>query len=173
MTIREIWNDYSYELDQSDIITLDNELAGTLPSDDYQEFLKVFNKHLHYMDCTRLMPNGMRIIQTINENYKWELARCVYIVNTIKDDNKELWEKCYDDIVKRHEDNLEFEKLTPPIVYDKLKNKKGNKRKPKVKEGDMFPEETKKAKMSRAEAKLKAKLLGANLGFGCFKFKKD
>jgi hypothetical protein len=37
----------------------------------------------------------------------------------------------------------------------------------------MFPEESKKAKMSRAEAKLKAKLLGANLGFGSFKFKKD
>jgi hypothetical protein len=48
-----------------------------------------------------------------------------------------------------------------------------NKGKPKAKEGDMFPEETKKAKISKAEAKLKAKLLGANLGFGGFKFKKD
>ena len=37
----------------------------------------------------------------------------------------------------------------------------------------MFPEETKKAKISKAETKLKAKLLGANLGFGSFKFKKD
>ena len=173
MNIKDIWKDYSYELDGSDKITLDNELDGILPFADYQAFLELFNKHLHYMDCTRLMPNGMRIMQTINEPYNWELARCVYLVNWLKDKNKELWEQCYDDIVKRHEDNLEFEKTTPPIIYDILKSKKCGKRKPKAKEADMFPEETKKAKVSKAEAKLKTKLLSSNIGFGSFKLKKD
>ncbi len=173
MTIREIWNDYSYELDRSDRIMLDNELDGILPFNDYQAFNELLDKHIHYMDCTRTMPNGMRIIQTINEPYKWELARCVYLVNWLKDKNEELWKQSFDKIVKRHEDNIEFEKTTPPIIYDKLKIKKSTTRKRKAKEGDMFPEETKKAKMSRAEAKLKAKLLGANLGFNSFKFKKD
>ena len=173
MTMREIWNEYSYELDNSDINFLDRELDGVLPFDDYQAFLDIFHKHLKYMDCTRTISNGMRIIQTINEPYKWELARCVYIVNWVKDYNKELWEKCYDEIVKQHEDNLEFEKTTPPIIYDKLKPKKNTTRKRKYKEADMFPEETKKAKISKAEAKLKAKLLGSSIGFGSFKIKKD
>ena len=63
-------------------------------------------------------------------------------------------------------------KENPPVWYDD-KSKKDGKRKQKAKEGDVFPEETKKTKISKAEAKLKAKLLGANLGFGNFKFKKD
>lgn len=171
MTIKDIWNNYSYELDKSDRLMLDNKLDGILPFDDYQAFLDLFNTHLHYIDCTRTMPNGMRIMQTINEPYKWELARCVYLVNWLKDKNEDLWKECYDKIVKRHEDNLEFEKTTPPIIYDTLKSKKGNKRKPKVKEGDMFPEEIKKNKVSKAEAKLKAKLFGANFNFGTFKLK--
>ena len=92
-----------------------------------------------------------------------------HAVSGIEDDpeREQIW---IDKLIERHNANIEYEKENPPIWYDG-KPKKSGKRKPKAKEGDMFPEETKKAKVSKAEAKLKAKLLGANLGFGGFKIK--
>lgn len=171
MTIREIWRDYKYNLEDSDITMLNNELQGILPFDDGKDFMELFNRHIHYMDCTRTIPNGMRIIQTINESYKWELARCVYLANWYKEYDVNIYENCINKIIERHKANLEFEITTPPIVYDKLKTKKTTTRKRKAKEGDMFPEETAKSKSSKAEAKLKAKLLGASISFGGFKLK--
>ena len=120
------------------------------------------------------------MMQTIGYPYKREISSYFYALEnqvnflTVEDSdvskfNKQEW---INKLLERHKANLEYEKENPPVWYDG-KPKKGGKRKPKVKEGDMFPEETKKAKISKAEAKLKAKLLGANLGFGSFKFKKD
>ena len=172
MSIEEIAKKYHTDLDDDDRATIDRRVE--------EKGIEVyFTQQLVYLDCTRIIQ-GMRMMQTIGYPYKREISSYVYALEnqvnflTVKDSdvskfNKQEW---INKLIERHNANIEYEKENPPIWYDS-KPKKGCKRKPKAKEGDMFPEETKKAKISKAEAKLKAKLLGANLGFSGFKFKKD
>ena len=126
------------------------------------------NQQLVYLDCSRIIQ-GMRMIQTIGYPYKREISSYIYVLELISDDPDyfKLWE---DKLIERHNANIEYEKENPPIWYDG-KSKKGGKRKPKAKEGDMFPEETKKAKLSKAEAKLAAKF-ATGVSFGSFKINK-
>ena len=160
MSIEEITKKYHTDLDEIDRAMIDKRVEEK----GIEEYL---NQQLVYLDCSRVI-DGMRMMQTIGYPYKRELCSYIYAVE-MHAVHKHTWEN---KLIERHLANLEYEKENPPIWYDG-KPKKTSKRKPKAKEGDMFPEETKKAKISKAEAKLKAKLLGANLGFGGFKFKKD
>ena len=160
MTINELVKKYHTDLDNVDKAMIDKQVAEK----GIEEYL---NQQLVYLDCTRVL-DGMRMMQTIGYPYKREITSYLYAVE-MHAVHKHIWE---DKLIERHNANIEYEKENPPIWYDG-KSKKTSKRKPKAKEGDMFPEETKKAKISKAEAKLKAKLLGANLGFSGFKFKKD
>ena len=166
MSIEEIIKKYHTDLDEIDRAMIDKRVGEK----GIEEYL---NQQLVYLDCSRVI-DGMRMMQTIGYPYKREI--CSYVYAVTKEGNEQedtdfikYW---IDKLIERHLANLEYEKENPPIWYDG-KPKKSVNRKPKAKEGDMFPEETKKAKISKAEAKLKAKLLGANLGFGNFKFKKD
>lgn len=168
MNIEDIIKKYHTDLDDVDRAMIDRRVEEK-GIEDY------LNQQLVYLDCTRIIQ-GMRMMQTIGYPYKREISSYLYVLDNLEKYNTLSSDKevrhYVDLLIKRHQANLEYEKENPPIWYDG-KPKKGGKRKPKAKEGDMFPEETKKAKISKAEAKLKAKLLGANLGFGCFKFKKD
>lgn len=152
--------DYITSLDDSDHKMIDQRVAEK----GIEGYL---NQQLVYLDCSRVIQ-GMRMMQTIGYPYKREITSFIYAVE-MHAVHKHIWEE---KLIECHIANLEYEKENPPVWYDG-KPKKVSKRKPKAKEGDMFPEETKKAKISKAEAKLAAKLLGANLGFGSFKFKKD
>ena len=163
MNIEEIAKKYHTDLDDVDRAMIDRRV-------EEKGIEGYLNQQLVYLDCSRIIQ-GMRMMQTIGYPYKREISSYFYAIETyLKEEDK------YDYycviLADKHLANLEYEKENPPIWYDG-KPKKVSKRKPKTKEGDMFPEETKKAKISKAEAKLKAKLLGANLGFGGFKFKKD
>lgn len=160
MSIEEITKKYHTDLDDSDRAMIDRQVEEK----GIEEYL---NKQLVYLDCSRTLQ-GMRMMQTIGYPYKREIMSFLYAVE-MHAVHKHIWEN---KLIERHNANIEYEKENPPIWYDG-KPKKNGKRKPKAKEGDMFPEESNKTKMSRAEAKLKAKLLGASLGFGSFKFKKD
>lgn len=162
MNINELIKKYHTDLDDADRAMIDRRVEEK----GIEEYL---NQQLVYLDCSRIIQ-GMRMMQTIGYPYKREICSYVYAVE-MHAVHKYIWEE---KLIERHDANIEYEKENPPIWYDG-KPKKGVKRKPKAKEGDMFPEETKKAKISKAEAKLKAKLLGANLGFGGFKInnKKD
>jgi len=160
MTINEIAKKYHTDLDDADRAMIDRRVEEK----GIEEYL---NQQLVYLDCSRIVQ-GMCMMQTIGYPYKREIMSFLYAVE-MHAVHKHIWEN---KLIERHNANIEYEKENPPIWYDG-KPKKTSKRKPKAKEGDMFSEESKKAKMSRAEAKLKAKLLGANLGFGGFKFKKD
>ena len=172
MSIEDIARKYHTDLDDADRAMIDRRVEEK----GIEEYL---NQQLVYLDCSRIIQ-GMRMMQTIGYPYKREITSYVYalynLVNfmTVEDSDIDKFDKDYwiNKLIERHNANVEYEKENPPIWYDG-KPKKGGKRKPKAKEGDMFPEETKKSKISKAEAKLKAKLLGANLGFGSFKFKKD
>ena len=160
MNIEYIIKTYHTDLDNCDRAMIDKRVEEK----GIEEYL---NQQLVYLDCTRVL-DGMRMMQTIGYPYKREITSYLYAVE-MHAVHKHIWEE---KLIERHQANLEYEKENPPVWYDG-KPKKTSKRKPKAKEGDMFPEETKKTKISKAEAKLKAKLLGANLGFGGFKFKKD
>lgn len=160
MNIEDIIKTYHTDLDDGDKTMIDRQVEEK----GIEQYL---NQQLAYLDCSRI-KDGMRMMQTIGYPYKREIMSFLYAVE-MHAVHKHIWEE---KLIERHNANIEYEKENPPIWYDG-KPKKGGKRKPKAKEGDMFPEETKKAKISKAEAKLKAKLLGANLGFGSFKFKKD
>ena len=172
MSIEGIAKKYHTDLDDADRAMIDRRVEEK----GIEEYL---NQQLVYLDCSRIIQ-GMRMMQTIGYPYKREITSYVYalynLVNFMTAENSDIdkFNKDYwtNKLIELHNANIEYEKETPPVWYDG-KPKKVNKRKPKAKEGDIFPEETKKAKISKAEAKLKAKLLGANLGFGGFKFKKD
>lgn len=166
MNINDIIKTYHTDLDNADRAMIDRRVKEK----GIEEYL---NQQLVYIDCSRILQ-GMRMMQTIGYPYKREISSYTYAVTKYVNEHEdseflEIWKN---KLIERHQANLEYEKENPPVWYDG-KPKKVSKRKPKVKEADMFPEETKKAKISKAEAKLKAKLLGANLGFGSFKFKKD
>lgn len=170
MSNLNLFKEYYTELDDYDKKIIDKRVEEK----GIEEYL---NQQLVYLDCSRII-NGLRMMQTIGYPYKREITSYLYAVDKyynhrdcpLDNNEREEYEFDIDRLVKRHNDNLAYEKENPPIWYDG-KPKKGGKRKPKAKEGDMFPEEIKKAKISKAEAKLKAKLLGANIGFGAFKIK--
>lgn len=151
-----IFKKYYTKLDKIDERNIDNKVAE-VGIDEY------LNQQLIYLDCSRIIQ-GMRMIQTIGFPYKYEISKYFYALHNyiFIEEDRAIW---YEKIIKLHDANLEYEKENPPIWYDD-KTKKTTKRKHKVKEGDIFPEEN---KPSKAEAKLKAKLLGASVGFGSFK----
>ena len=163
MNINDIIKIYHTDLDEADKAMIDRRVKEK----GIEEYL---TQQLVYLDCSRIIQ-GMRMMQTIGYPYKREIMSFLYAVSGLAEDPdyEQTW---INKLIECHNANIEYEKENPPIWYDG-KPKKTSKRKPKAKEGDVFPEETKKAKISRTEAKLKAKLLGANLGFGSFKFKKD
>jgi hypothetical protein len=164
MTINEIAKKYHTDLDDADRAMIDRRVEEK----GIEEYL---NQQLVYLDCSRVLQ-GMRMMQTIGYPYKREISSYFYAVETYLKEDEGKYDYYCVILADRHLANIKYEKENPPVWYDD-KSKKAGKRKPKAKEGDMFPEESKKAKISKAEAKLKAKLLGANLGFGGFKFKKD
>ena len=158
MTINDIIATYKVKLDRFNIDYINTQVAEK----GIEEYL---NQQLVYLDCSRII-NDMRMMQTIGYPYKKEITSYLYAVEMYAVD-KHIWEN---KLIERHQANIEYEKENPPIWYDG-KPKKTNKGKQKAKEGDMFPKETKKAKISKTESKLAAKLLGADLGFS-FKLKK-
>lgn len=170
MSIKEITEQYYTELDDVDRAMIDRRVEEK----GIEEYL---NQQLVYLDCSRVIQ-GMRMMQTIGYPYKKEISSYIYALNNcvnfmtvessdINNFNKEEWTN---KLIERHNANVEYEKENPPIWYDG-KPKKSTTRKPKTKEGDMFPEETKKAKMSKAQAKLIAKISINGVTFGNFKIK--
>ena len=163
-----LFDDYIVEVDSDWNV---DYMINEVNANDITELL---DKLIDRIDCTKVYPSGLRVMQTIGYPYKREITSYIYVVTKEgnEQEDTDFIKYWINKLIERHQANLEYEKENPPVWYDG-KPKKNNKRKPKAKEGDMFPEETKKVKISKAEAKLKAKLLGANLGFGGFKFKKD
>jgi hypothetical protein len=158
MDIEQLKRKYYYKLNEIDKSYVKSEMRTEGPQ-------KAIEKHLKYIDCTRCMKNGMRIIQTINKNYKFELCRLIYMIEILKEAyGKQVDSYCeemYDIILSIHDKNLEFEKEVPPIVYVD-KRKKPTKR-GKRKEGNLFEESN--------ESKFKEKIKAIKLGG--FKFIKN
>lgn len=125
---------------------------------------KYFDELLVYLDCSVIM-HGMRMMQTIGLPYKKDISTYMYILLNKVEFGSDTMETYSAKLVELHKANLAFEKENPPIIYKDKKKSSTRTRKSKE------PKEE-KPKISKAEAKLKAKLLGANIGFGSFKIKK-
>ena len=73
----------------------------------------VLNDLFNDLDCTRLY-NGRRICQTIDITYRHNLGELFYLI-----DNYDIPE--VNDVIKKlleiHNNNIEYEKINPPIVY--------------------------------------------------------
>ena len=73
------------------------------------------------LDCTRIYDCG-RPAQTINYGYRRDIGAYYYILENIKD-NKPLYEEYLNKLYTRHAENLSFEEGTPPIRYNKTKQR--------------------------------------------------
>lgn len=102
---------------------------------------------LNSIDCTRTFTNGVRLIQTIDFKYSVFVAECLYLINKVEDEEER--NKLLQRVDEIHENNLKFEEATPPVVYDKTKKLKSNRRKTNA---DKTP------RVTNAEKKLKKKL---------------
>ena len=164
MNINDIIKKYHTDLDNADKAMIDRRV-------EEKGIEGYLTQQLVYLDCSRILQ-GMRMMQTIGYPYKREISSYVYALEKYLKEDEGKYDYYCVILADKHLANIEYEKEYPPVWYDG-KPKKTSKRKSKAKEGDMFPEETKKAKISKAEAKLKAKLIGSSVGFGSFKIKKD
>ena len=120
------------------------------------------------LNCTNIYPNGMRAIQTIDHSYKINITETVYIIQNYIEECKR--DEYFIKLLMLHQNNLEYEKQNPPIVY----KQKVTKSKTKTKNNDVTedkPKRTKKKsttikekvpKQSVAERKLAAKVAKLN-----------
>mgnify|MGYP005963526271 CR=1 FL=1 len=118
-------------------------------------FEEVFNRQIHYLNCTRISSSGLRLMQTIGAPYKYEMSKTNYLINKYSDNP----DKYLNILEERHKANLKYEKDNPPIVYEK--KKKTTKRTTKEKKEKVIKErkpkiDTKALKISKLNFKIKA-----------------
>lgn len=120
------------------------------------------------LDCTNVYPNGMRAIQTIDHSYRVNITETVYIIqNYIGECERD---KYLIKLLTLHQNNLEYEKQNPPIVYKQIitKSKAKSKNndliedKPKSTRSKSTTTKEKVPKQSAAERKLAAKVAKLN-----------
>lgn len=112
----DTYSNFVISLDKNDISKIDREVAEL-------GIEKYLTRQLSYMDCTKVLSNGMRMIQTLGYPYRWEMSKYVYVLEGLNDDKDyfKIWE---DKLIERHNANLEYEKENPPIWYGGEKAKK-------------------------------------------------
>lgn len=120
------------------------------------------------LNCTNIYPNGMRAIQTIDHSYRVNITETVYLIQKYVEECER--DKYFIKLLTLHQNNLEYEKQNPPIIY----KQKITKSKTKTKNDDITedkPKRTKKnntttkekvPKQSAAERKLAAKVAKLN-----------
>lgn len=138
------FNGYTIVFQDHILNNVDSEINRSNPRD-------IFDYHYAALDTTRSY-NGVRIVQTIDYIYKYDLSICLYIIENYIDDEEtkaELLTKLND----IHNKNLEYEKEHPPIVYKKPTKKK--KAASSTKEPKVPKEKIKVAKLNMLKLKLK------------------
>ncbi len=120
------------------------------------------------LNCTNIYPNGMRAIQTIDNSYRVNITETVYLIQNYVEECKR--DEYFIKLLMLHQNNLEYEKQNPPIVYKQTVTKS----KTKIKSNNVIedkPKSTRKKstktkekvpKQSAAERKLAAKVAKLN-----------
>lgn len=120
------------------------------------------------LNCTNIYPNGMRAIQTIDHSYIVNITETVYLIQNYIEECKR--DEYLIKLLTIHQNNLEYEKQNPPIVYKKTvtKSKTKNKNNDLIKDKDKIIKKKstktkeKIPKQSAAERKLAAKVAKLN-----------
>ena len=73
------------------------------------------------LDCTRVCEDGLRPSQTIGYPYRYDITETVYTIKNYVDIDKQ--DEYFERLLKRHNDNLEYEKINPPIWYGTEKDR--------------------------------------------------
>ena len=131
---------------------------------------KFLEYNFNILDCTRVTKNGLRPMQTIGCPYRRTITETILIIkNYIEEDKQDVY---FERLLKRHNDNLEYEQINPPIWYGTEKDRRkyekqygsSNSSKPKrkrTKQHDIdFPDMPKK--QTAAEKKLAARVAKIN-----------
>lgn len=156
MTITELQRKYKYKLDDIDIKLLQESLEKE-PLEDK------LNRQLYYLDCTRV-DNGLRLMQTINVTYNYEISKTIYLLNYTKEIlGEDRYKEYCNKLIKLHEDNLSFEKDNPPVIYAGKKKSNSSKKTTKANK----PPKEKLSKEDKKKLKIQEKI--KSLGFGSFK----
>lgn len=140
------------------MIDVDNDMTTFIAHEIAQIGVDAFIEYNYKnLDCTRVWNNGMRPMQTINYPYKYFLTEFIYIIQTYIPE--ELQNEWYNKLLIRHNANLEYEQLNPPIIYKDKRIKTKNKdklEKQQVKTKSTY-------KISNAEKKLATKVAKLNM----------
>ena len=133
--------------------------------------LNLFLEHNFYiLDCTRVYKDGLRYMQTIGYLYRHIITETVFAIKNYVEEDKQ--DEYFERLLKRHNDNLEYEQTNPPIWYGNEKDRRkyekqygsNDSSKPKrkrTKQHDInFPDMPKK--QTAAEKKLAARVAKIN-----------
>ena len=104
----------------------------------------------NFLDCSRRLSDGKRLFQTNFYSYSVELSVTLAMINLYGGDDKDLY---YEQLLKRHNANLEFEAING-MEYDFTKISKRKSSTKKSKQTSVF--EQNQSKETAAERKLKA-----------------
>lgn len=133
--------------------------------------LNLFLEHnFHILDCTRVYKDGLRHMQTIGYLYRHTITETVFAIKNYVEKDKQ--DEYFERLLKRHNDNLEYEQTNPPIWYGTEKDRRkyekqygsSNSSKPKrkrTKQHDIDSPDMPK-KQTAAEKKLAARVAKIN-----------
>ena len=113
------------------------------------------------IDCTIIWKDDKTYVQTISWLYRHRISQLIYLIENYGLTEKEQ-NAYYNKIIGIHINNLEYEKLHPPVIYDKNKTKTKTKRKNIKHTQTVIEGFDKPKKQSVAERKLTAKVAKLN-----------
>ena len=115
-----------------------------------------FSQQLVYLDCSRIVKE-VRITQTASFKYRVDISRYLHVINSIK--NTEQYDIWLNKLITLHNNNLEYEKENPPIIYDKPAKKAVTKINKNPARRDKVAKNTSNENITVSES-LKSKLVG-------------
>ena len=101
----------------------DSFMTNFVPYEIQRVGLDSFLEYNFYsLDCTRVYKNGLRPMQTIGYPYRHTITETVFTIKNYVEENKQ--DEYFERLLKRHNDNLEYEKINPPIWYGTEKDRR-------------------------------------------------
>ena len=101
----------------------DSFMTRFVPREIQSVGLDSFLEHnFHSLDCTRVYKNGLRPMQTIGYPYRHTITKTVSTIKNYVEEDKQ--DKYFGRLLKRHNDNLEYEQTNPPIWYGTEKDRR-------------------------------------------------
>ena len=159
-----------FQPDKFEINYINNELENKSVKDVLDDLLK-------WSDCTRIYNDGSRPMTTYHYGYIVNAWYYDYVLQYAKEKNINV-DEYKNKFIELHNKNIEFEKLNPPVIYEKRKRNKNtiNKSKETVKKvrrvrtKDIFTGEI-HSEYLREDGSLKPSFKDVNINNLVFNFK--